>query len=31
MMKSEDSNNDNKFNDFAEELGSNWYDLIVYD
>ena len=28
---SKDSDNDNKFYTFAEELDSNWCDLIVYD
>ena len=29
--ESEGSDNDNEFDAFAEELGSNWDDLIVYD
>ena len=29
--ESKESNNNSKFDAFAEELGRNWYDLIMYD
>ena len=29
--ESYESNNDSEFDAFAEELNSNWYDLIAYD